>query len=186
KSDPQISEARAAADRIYGANGTTEERKLLFLEGCGQDAHRGVRLEAIRALAHFKLPAAVEAALTALDKPMDRVLDYALWLTVRELEPYWMPEFSGGKLTFGCDAKKLAFALNEVGNRDTVKPVLALINSGKVPKEHVHGLYLLLAQIGGPEELVKVLSYSVNEGVTAGRRMELVQAAEDAIRTRKV
>ena len=42
---------------------------------------------------------------------MDRVLDYALWLTVRELEPYWMPEFQAGKLTFGGDAKKLAFAL---------------------------------------------------------------------------
>ncbi len=100
---------------------------------------------------------AAEIALRALDKPMDRTLDYALWLTVRELEPYWMPEFQAGKLTFGGDAKKLAFALNAVGNKDTVKPVVALIDGGKVPKENVHGLYLLLAQIGGPEELVKVL-----------------------------
>ena len=88
---------------------------------------------------------------------MDRILDYALWLTIRELEPYWLPEFQAGKLTFGGDAKKLAFALNAIGNKDTVKPVLALIDGGKVPKENLHGLYLLLAQIGGPEELGKVL-----------------------------
>ena len=90
---------------------------------------------------------------------MDRVLDYALWLTVRELESYWMPEFQAGKLTFGGDAKKLAFALNAVGNKDTVKPVLALIEGGKVPKENIHGLYLLLTQIGGPLELQKVLEH---------------------------
>ena len=123
------------------------------------DDHPRVRLEAVRALADCtKSPDAAEVALDALDKPMDRTLDYALWLTVRELEPYWMPEFQAGKLTFGGDAKKLAFALNAVGNKDTVKPVVALIDGGKVPKENLHGLYLLLAQIGGPEELAKVLS----------------------------
>ena len=62
---------------------------------------------------------------------MDRTLDYALWLTIRELEPYWMPEFQAGKLTFGGDAKKLAFALNAVGNKDTVKPVVALIEAAR-------------------------------------------------------
>jgi putative heme-binding domain-containing protein len=142
------------------------------------------RLEAIRCLPLLKEAKAVETALAALDKPMDRTLDYALWLTVRELEPYWMPEFQAGKLTFGGDAKKLAFALNAVGNKDTVKPVLALIDGGKVPKENLHGLYLLLARIGGPEELSRVIGHSVR--ATAGERNELLLAVEDAIRTRKV
>ncbi len=102
-----------------------------MLESCGQRTQTipRVRLEAVRALARSaNQPQAVEAALNALDKPMDRVLDYALWLTVRELEPYWMPEFKAGKLTFGGDPKKLAFALNAVGNKDAVKPVVALID----------------------------------------------------------
>src|SRR5205085_11854538 len=112
------------------------------------DQSRRVRLEASRARAEFRrararlgiggredqhAARAAEIALTALDKPMDRVLDYALWLTVRELEPDWMPEFKAGKLTFGGDAKKLAFALNALGTKDAVKPVVALIESGKVP-----------------------------------------------------
>src|SRR5688572_27668530 len=118
---------------------------------------------------------------------MDRTLDYALWLTIRELEPYWLPEFQAGKLTFGGDAKKLAFALNAINNKDTVKPVVALIDGGKVPKENVHGLYLLLAQIGGPEELGKVLVHADRGAdVTADQRNALLQAIENAVRARKV
>jgi putative heme-binding domain-containing protein len=161
-------------------------RKLALFKNEINDSSPRVRLEAIRALAKYKAPYAVEAALAALDKPMDRTLDYALWLTIRELEPYWLPEFKAGKLTFGGDARKLAFALNAIGNKDTVRPVVALIDGGKVPKENLHGLYLLLAQIGGPDELVKVLSYAGGKSVTAPQRAELTQAVEDAIRTRKV
>ena len=89
---------------------------------------------------------------------MDRVLDYALWLTVRELEPYWMPAFKEGKLTFGGDPKKLAFALNAVGTQDAVKPVLELIKMSQPDRRH--GLFLLLARIGGPEELIKVVQFA--------------------------
>jgi putative heme-binding domain-containing protein len=148
-----------------------------------------VRLEAIRALSLLKSSDAAEGALRplAFGLSTDRTLDYALWLTIRELEPYWLPEFQAGNLTFGGDAKALAFALNAIGNKDTVKPVLALIESGKVPAENLKGMYLLLAQIGGPEELVRVLSYAGRDAqVTPTVRAELTQAVEDAIRLRKV
>ncbi len=182
----QSANFRAATLRVHCDSGAVRDPKI----GPGvhavaaRDENPRVRLEAVRALAQARSASAVESALGILDKPMDRVLDYALWLTVRELEPYWMPEFQKGKLTFGGDAKKLAFALNAVGNKDTVKPVLALIDGGKVPKENVHGLYLLLARIGGPEELSRVIGHSVR--ATASERNELLLAVEDAIRTRKV
>ncbi|HEY1191557.1 MAG TPA: PVC-type heme-binding CxxCH protein [Gemmata sp.] len=179
---PEIS---AAAVRIYRDWLTPAKGLGLLSAMCANPSPR-LRLEAVRALPLVRSPQAVEAALAALDKPMDRTLDYALWLTVRELEPYWLPEFQAGKLTFGGDAKKLAFALNAIGNKDTVKPVLALIDGGKVPKENVHGLYLLLAQIGGPGELTKVLTHAGATTTPAAQRAELTQAIEDAIRTRKV
>ena len=57
----------------------------------------------------------------------------------------------------------------------------------KVPKENVHGLWLLLTQIGGPEELKKVLVYiSTKENVTPNQRIELMQGVEEAVRNRKV
>lgn len=183
----------AREPRVRAAAVRTCAGKLLTTAGAGNFVAKGVlddnplvRLEAVRGLSAGP-GNYVETALKALDRPMDRTLDYALWLTVRELEPYWMPEFQSGKLTFGGDAKKLAFALNAVGNKDTVKPVLALIDGGKVPAENVHGLYLLLARIGGPDELVKALGYAGRDsGATAAQRNELALAVEDAIRTRKV
>ncbi len=145
-----------------------------------------VRLEAVRALAKYPLSQAVETALKALDQPMDRTLDYALWLTVRELEPYWMPEFQSGKLTFGGDPKKLAFVLSAVSSPEAVKPLVTLIESGKVPKENVQELWLLLARIGGPEELKRVLSHCRRPETRDEERNALVAAVEEAVRSRKV
>ena len=152
-----------------------------------RDREPRVRLEAVRGLAGLRTAIAVEIAMGVLDQPVDRAIDYALWLTVRELEPYWMPEFKAGKLTFDGDAKKLAFALNAVGTKDAVKPVVALIESGKVAKENEHGLYLLLARIGGPAELGRVAERAAAEqDLLKGQRAELAQAVEDSVRLRKV
>ena len=176
---------RAAAVRVE-ANTTPSLKNFAFEAGIA-DAHPRVRLEVVRALANVKEPGAAELALNALDHPMDRTLDYALWLTLRELEPLWMPEFKAGKLTFGGDPKKLAFALNAVGSADAVKPVLALIESGRVPAENVHGLWLLLARVGGPEEINRVLARAGRDaGVSPEQRVELVRAVEEAVRLRRV
>jgi putative heme-binding domain-containing protein len=177
----------AAATRLCGlcvVNKIMSERSLG--EFCTYPNPQ-VRLEAIRALAAVKSPRSAQYALDALDKPMDRVLDYALWLTIRELEPYWMPEFQAGKLTFGGEAKKLAFALSAVGNRDAIKPVVALIDSGRVPKENTHGLWLLLTQIGSTDELGKVLAYvGQSSSLTPTQRSELTAGVQQAVQTRKV
>ncbi|MBY0514173.1 MAG: c-type cytochrome, partial [Gemmataceae bacterium] len=174
---------RAVAARVYGQKwGSSDNLPNSQLN----DPHPRVRLEAVRAMARNRDSSAASQALTLLDHPMDRTLDYALWLTVRELEPYWMPAFKEGKLAFGGDPKKLAFALDAVGSKDAVKPVVDLLASGEVPEENVHGLYLLLARIGGPAELRQVIKHADRDSVTAPQRNELFRAVEDAVRTRKV
>ncbi len=187
--DPGI---RATAIRIMSQTGSSDPDDVfkkvpaLWISAIS-DVDPHVRLETVRGLTNYKSAVATELALKALDYPMDRVLDYALWLTVRELEPYWMPAFKEGKLTFGGDPKKLAFALNAVGTQDAVKPVVALIDSGKVAKENLHGLYLLLARIGGLKELERVIGgANCEECFTAAQRNELMLAVEEAARTRKV
>ncbi|MBO0699724.1 MAG: HEAT repeat domain-containing protein, partial [Zavarzinella sp.] len=134
--------ARAAAVRVLSHWHARVPNAIDLLSARAVDDAPRVRMEAVRALAATGSPAAVAPAFAAMDKPVDRTMDYALWLTARDLETVWMAEFRAGKLTFGGDAKKLAFALAAAGNKDTVKPVVALIDSGKVPKENLHGLYL--------------------------------------------
>ena len=80
------------------------------------DENPRVRLEAVRALGHAPDPKAAEIALRALDRPVDRFLDYALWLTVRDTEPYWMAALREGKFDDGGDPRRLVFALESVGS----------------------------------------------------------------------
>lgn len=163
------------------------DQTIGFFSEAVKHAHPRLRLEGVRALAATRSSKSVELALDALDKPMDRTLDYALWLTVRELEPYWLPEFQAGKLTFGGDAKKLAFALNAIGNKETAKPVYALIQSGKLPKENLIGMWLLLAQVGDSEHIGKMLAFArADKALTEPERARLLVGMEDAVRVRRV
>ena len=63
------------------------------------DDYPRVRLEAIRALADYPSPESEKLALQALDKPRDRFIDYALWLTTTELRSQWEPALEKGTLT---------------------------------------------------------------------------------------
>ncbi|MCS6863474.1 MAG: HEAT repeat domain-containing protein [Gemmataceae bacterium] len=178
---------RAAAVRLLFYFPKDLPETLQTLAARVVDDHPRVRLEAIRALSVQTSPEAVAIALQALEKPLDRTLDYALWLTVRELEPYWLPEFQAGRLTFGGNVKKIAFALQAIGDKGTIRPVLTLLESGQLPPENVHAMWRLLTQIGGTAELVKVLddvAHRIDRPVA--QRAELVQAVEDAIRNRKI
>ena len=68
-----------------------------------------------------------------------------------------------------------------------MKPVVALLASGKVAKDREHALWLLLARIGGPAELDAVIHRCVG-GTAAGdeQRSELMAAAEESVRLRQV
>ena len=179
--DPGV---RAGAVRVL----THWQEKLAdapgLLAAAVQDESPRVRMEAIRGLAVSTAPTAVETALKALDKPMDKTLDYALWLTVRDLEPIWLPAFKAGELTFGGDAKKLVFALEASGSKDAVKPLMALLTSGKLSPDQESAIWLLVAQIGGPDELAKVFEHATKATLT--QRVSLLKSLEDAARVRKV
>jgi putative heme-binding domain-containing protein len=127
------------------------------------DDHPQVRMEAVRAVARWTTPPAVETALAALQKPLDPIIDYALWLTVRDLEPHWLPAFKEGTVTFGGDPKALAFALNAVGSKDVAQPLLKLASDGATPADRRKALWLLLAKIGGPNELAQILKAAVSD-----------------------
>ena len=47
----------------------------------------------------------------ALDLPQDRFIDHALWLTVRDLQPYWLPALEAGQLTFDGNTGHLTYVL---------------------------------------------------------------------------
>ncbi|MBL8865781.1 MAG: sorbosone dehydrogenase, partial [Planctomycetia bacterium] len=180
--DPHV---RSAAVRIVSDPWMKLNASGAWSESALKDDHPQVRLEAVRAVAGWKVPTAVEHALGVLKLPMDPVLDYALWLTVRELEPYWLPDFKDGKIALGSDARAVAFALNASGNPEAVRSIVRLADNNEATKEQRLAMWRLLAQIGGPNEMTAVFQRGLPLASDEVRE-ELLAIVESSIRTRKV
>ena len=149
------------------------------------DEHPRVRLEAVRALAHAPESRSAEIALRALDRPVDKFLDYALWLTSRELEPFWMPALREGKFDTGGDARRLVFALESVGSPGVVGPLVEALRSGKIGPTEENRVRLLVATLGGPPELGMILDLAVAGDTPEARRVPLLDALAQAATRRK-
>jgi putative heme-binding domain-containing protein len=176
---------RAAAVRVVPHWKTKLTNPEAALEARIADEHPQVRLEAVRALVQFPSVKSAEVALRALDKPMDKFLDYGLFLTARELAPLWLPELQAGKLDFGGNPQHIVFALQAAGSASGVQPLVKLLKEGKVAKDREEQALTMLASLGGPAELTLVLDRALaKEGNTPGRQAALLAALEQAARQR--
>jgi putative heme-binding domain-containing protein len=170
----QDGRARAAAVRVAGAWHDRLDHPTELLAARVLDDHPRVRLEAVRALGQIRDPHSVEIAMQALDKPVDKFLDYALWLTARELEPLWLPLAQHGQLDFGGDVRRLIFALQASDSRDAARPLVSLIRAGKVPAEREEGVLAAIAGLGNAADLGLVLDRALAEKTPASRRANLL------------
>ncbi|MEX2171577.1 MAG: PVC-type heme-binding CxxCH protein [Pirellulales bacterium] len=94
-------QARAAATHL-----AADEREYLrgafeMLQAQVRDEHPRVRLEAVRGLSFFPTLESVDAALVALERPLDSWLRYTLEHTIGALEPVWAEGFQAGALASG-------------------------------------------------------------------------------------
>jgi putative heme-binding domain-containing protein len=178
--------ARAAAVRVVGNWQDRLDHPLELLAARVLDDHPRVRLEAVRALGTVGSPRSVEIAMQALEKPVDRFLDYALWLTAHELEAQWLPALKEGKVTFGGNVRQLIFALQATDSRNALAPLVDLVKRGKVPAEGEESVLSVIAGLGGPAELQLVLERVLSEKAPAASRAALLGALVQAARERNV
>ncbi|MEM7374124.1 MAG: PVC-type heme-binding CxxCH protein [Bacteroidota bacterium] len=127
------------------------------------DAHPQVRLEAITALRVLQSPKAAELAMKSLTHPMDANLEYALWLTARELESQWLPSLSRGEIVFGGDFQQLSFALNAANNTQATQSLAMLVQEGKLTGKTKKQALLTIANLGTANELELVLETAAKE-----------------------
>src|SRR5690606_1923572 len=106
-----------------------------ILEKGVKDKHPRVRLESVIALRQMASAEAALSSLAVLDQSMDEFLDFALWQTIRELEPSWIKEIENNPNFFG-DAKKTVYALKSVDNPIAVNHLMRLYQQGNVPQEY--------------------------------------------------
>jgi putative heme-binding domain-containing protein len=178
--------ARAAAMRVVSQWHDRLDHPMELLAAGVRDDHPRVRLEAVRALGQVPGQHGIEIATQVLDKPLDKFLDYALWLTARELEPQWLPLVQKGQLDFGGDVRHLIFALQSLNSKDAVRPLVDLVRSAKVPPEQQEAVLTVIAGTGGPNELGLILDGIVKEKAPAAPQAVLLAALTRAARERNV
>jgi putative heme-binding domain-containing protein len=178
--------ARAAAVRVLADWHPRIPNAIDLLSARAVDNAPRVRMEAVRALAATGSPAAVAPAFAALDKPVDRTMDYTLWLTARDLERIWMPKFQAGEDPFRGNVKALAFAVEAAGTKDVAKPLRALLESKKLPKDRESAVWALLARMGGPAELQAVVDRLLSPTIATPEKVSLLAGLEESARERKV
>ncbi|MFH5833786.1 PVC-type heme-binding CxxCH protein [Halalkalibaculum sp. DA384] len=179
-------QVRAAAVRVLNYWYENIDNAARLLEQAVRDDHAKVRLEAVITLRNQQNATAAATALSVLDDPMDTFLDFALWQTVRELEPYWMERLQTDS-TFLRDPRKRAYALKSVPNPEAVGHLLTLYQQGEMPEEYNEDLFNSVARWGTPEDLAVILDLATSDAdVHRKRRASYLASLAEAARQRKV
>ncbi|QHT71988.1 c-type cytochrome [Rhodocytophaga rosea] len=174
--------ARAAGVRVLQQWHHKIANIATLLANAVKDDHPQVRLEAVIALRNLKTAEAARMALTALDYPMDEFLDYSLWYTMRELEPWVMerlktqPEFLG-------NARQTAFALKSMNDPDAVTALVKLYQKNELPQEYQKDVLNSIAKWGKPADLntlfdMAVTGYAAQNKNVSAQLAALAQAAQ--------
>jgi putative heme-binding domain-containing protein len=178
---------RAAAVRIASHQAGRLPRVWEYLATGVADRHPRVRLESVRALSALPEPRAVELAMRALDHPVDRFLDFALWQTARDLESVWLPALVAGQFDFGGNSTHLVFALDAIDSPAVVAPLMQSLQSGRIAAADQDRALNLLARVGGDAELGQVFQYLTNPAAPADiDRATLLDSLVSATTQRKL
>ena len=70
---------------------------------------------------------------------VDEWLEYALWQTVRELQPVWQPALLSGEIDLSGRTQRLVYLLKSGGSAETAPVLLKLLRKGDVSHEDVTG-----------------------------------------------
>ncbi|HEX4000073.1 MAG TPA: PVC-type heme-binding CxxCH protein [Pirellulales bacterium] len=167
--------ARAAATRVLAAWHADIPDVLALLAERVVDGNPHVRLEAVRACAAVPTAAAAEIAMRALDRPLDRFLDYAVWQTANDLQDAWLPAVKSGEDVFAGNASHLTYALQAVGSRDVVPLLMGLLREGKLPPQRTEGALQLVAVLGGTKDLGTIFAMVLSDATPIERRRVLLQ-----------
>jgi putative membrane-bound dehydrogenase-like protein len=96
---------RAYGTRVAGMWADRLPNAAQLLTERAKDENARVRLEAVVAASYLAGPGAASVALTALEKPTDKFLDYALRQSTRATQPSWAKPFAAGQLQLASAAQ---------------------------------------------------------------------------------
>ncbi len=144
-----------------------------LLAAAVNDVHPRVRLEAVRAISYSPNQDSerqlsqtttgvadgpnIETAMLATDHPTDQFLDYAIWLTARELSADWIPAFEKGSIDFDNNVQHLLTAFSAVGRGAPVDFLLTKLHAETTTDVQRDQVVQLIGSTGTAEQLSKLV-----------------------------
>lgn len=179
---------RVVADRIANSAGDIrpgENAGAELLSAALDDSHPRVRLEGLRALAQVRREDAAEMAFKVIDKPMDRFLDYALWLTINDLADPWLKALESGEFKIEGNERAVEFGLKAVEPEKAGKALAALVDKYPLTRDGRGPWIELIGQAGGPAELQKLFDQAASDGFDPPTTARALRALGQAARLRR-
>jgi len=174
--------ARAAALRVLDAWSDKVPNVPSLLAKAVVDPHARVRLEGVIALRKLNSPEAAKMALAVLDFQQDEFIDFALWQTMRELEPQWINRLKQEPAFLG-DARKTVYALKSVNDAEAVSRLVEFYKNGQVPEEYQKDVMNSVAKGGDAKALNVLFDIAVNARQNTALELSTL---EDAAKQRKI
>jgi len=160
-------------------------RPLELLARRIKDSHPRVRLETLRALAKLPSARSAELALSAMDMPLDKHLEYALWLTVNDLADPWLKALKSGEWKSEGREKQLEFGLNAIEPRAAGQVIAEILEKQPLARDGSGSLIEIVGQSGGRAELAKLFDQVIAGGFSDAALTRSLQALAQAARLRK-
>jgi putative heme-binding domain-containing protein len=161
----KLLKAKDARVRAYAASvvGRWQDRladPLALLRPLAADESSRVRLAAVVSTAAVPHADSMSVALAAVDKPVDKWLDYALRQSVFVLKPHWLPVFRQGHLStdFAQHPARLEFLVKADGSADTLRVLRELLTSKEVEPKTRESFLNILAETGDANDLATLLN----------------------------
>jgi putative heme-binding domain-containing protein len=147
-----------------------------------KDEHPRVRLEAARVLGTFPSAESAAAVLGILNTPMDSYLDYALWLTIRELSQPWVAAVLQGQWSPNDHEAQLNFALAAIEPQQAGEALAYLLKGRVIPSDGTGPWLALIGKAGHVAEVQRLWTQFAAGGFDDDATHLVLAALEDAAR----
>ncbi len=159
-------------------------RALELLAPAVADPHPRVRVEALRALARIPQAGAAALALTAADRPLDKYLEHALWLTVNDLAESWLTAVKAGAWKAAGHEQQLTFALKAIEPAAASEVLGQLLGPEPLPRDGSGPWVDLIGQAGTARELRRLFDQCASGGFDDAGTARALSALNQAARLR--
>ena len=148
------------------------------------DEHPRPRLAALRAITRKPTEKSIIAALGVLDKPTDNHLDYAAWLSMRDIEEPWVAMVRSGRWKPDGREHQLEFVLKSMFAEKASEVLGVFLNGKTIPED---GSWIeIIGRAGTAAELSQLHVQLTGGSLSTGGEARALDALSHASRLRNL